>query len=103
MNSVIIGGCPILNTTVEADDTNPLLKERVQHALDDWISGLVSIIKKGIKLGEFKADVKAEEVAIIIISSIEGGIVLTRSFDNSKYMQVVSQQLMNYIDNELTT
>jgi len=101
LNSVISGGCPILNTTVEADDTNPLLKERVQHALNDWIGGLVSVINKGIKTGEFKPGIKAKEAAIIIISSIEGGIVLTRSFDDGKYMHIVSQQLMNYIDHEL--
>ena len=101
LNSVIIGGCPILNTTVDADDTNPVLKARVQQALDDWIKGLVAIINKGIREGEFKANINAEEAAVVIISLIEGGIVMARSFGDSKYMDIVARQLMNYIEVEL--
>jgi AcrR family transcriptional regulator len=101
LNSVIMGGCPILNTTVDADDTNPVLKARVQQALNDWIRGLAAIINKGIREGEFKADIDAEEAAVVIISLIEGGIVMTRNFGDNKYMDVVARQLMNYIEVEL--
>lgn len=31
-NVLISGGCPILNTAVEADDTHPLLKDKVSKA-----------------------------------------------------------------------
>src|SRR5574341_566143 len=30
------GGCPVMNTAVEADDAHPLLRERAQQAMDDW-------------------------------------------------------------------
>ena len=30
------GGCPILNTAVEADDTYPALRERAQAAMTNW-------------------------------------------------------------------
>src|ERR1700744_3379068 len=31
-----VGGCPILNTAVEADDTHPRLKEKVALVITDW-------------------------------------------------------------------
>src|ERR1700734_1624815 len=30
------GGCPVLNTGVDSDDGNPILRERVRRALQDW-------------------------------------------------------------------
>ena len=101
LNSTIAGGCPILNTAVEAADTNPKLKEHVQQALNNWIKGLSAVINKGIREDEFRAGVNPEEAAVVIISLIEGGIVITRSFGDESYMRLITKQLMNYLDTEL--
>jgi len=98
---IIEGGCPIVNTTVEADDTNPQLRERVQAAMQIWIVGLTTVIERGIQRGEFRADTEAEKAAILIISQIEGGIILARTFNDNKYMHIVVDQLLDYIDREL--
>jgi AcrR family transcriptional regulator len=34
----IQGGCPILNTAIEADDAQPALREKVRQAMDRWQS-----------------------------------------------------------------
>src|SRR5215470_19589523 len=34
--STIPGGCPLLNTAVESDDGNPVLRERARQALRSW-------------------------------------------------------------------
>ncbi len=101
LHPIIEGGCPIVNTTVEADDTNPQLRERVQAAMQTWIGGLTTVIERGIRRGEFRADTKAEKTAIRIISQIEGGVILARTFDDNKYMHLVVDQLLEYIDREL--
>src|SRR5215475_4253275 len=36
MNPPIPGGCPLLNSAIESDDTNPALRERVRAAMDRW-------------------------------------------------------------------
>ncbi len=101
LNPVIRGGCPLLNNSLHANTTHPLLKARVQQAYTTWIKSLSAIIRRGIRRGEFKAEVKVEAEAINFISAIEGGIAMTRSFGNNKYMEAVASRLINDIDNEL--
>ncbi len=68
-------GCPILNTSTEADDTHPQLRERAAKALLFWKNSLESLIKRGIERGEIKPEVNPTEVAVIVMSLIEGAIM----------------------------
>ncbi|MPT31956.1 MAG: TetR/AcrR family transcriptional regulator [Chryseobacterium sp.] len=68
-------GCPILNTATEADDTHPLLKERVQKALDLWKTSIENQIKRGMERNEIKADTDPTEITIVMISMIEGAFM----------------------------
>ncbi len=36
VNPAIPGGCPLLNTAVDADDTHPRLRERARDAMERW-------------------------------------------------------------------
>ncbi len=101
LNPIIHGGCPILNSTVEADDNNPLLKKRVQTAMANWVDILSRMILRGIKRREFEPDIDVEAAAIYIVAALEGGIAMTRSFNDDKYMQIIANQLLYYIDTEL--
>src|ERR1043165_596095 len=47
-------GCPILNTSTEADDTHPQLRARAANALAFWKTSLENQVKRGIKRGEIK-------------------------------------------------
>src|SRR6478672_10618082 len=40
LRSPVAGGCPVLNTAVDADDGNPVLRARVARALRSWVSRL---------------------------------------------------------------
>jgi AcrR family transcriptional regulator len=101
LSPVIEGGCPIINATVEADDTNSQLKEKVQAAVQMLIAGLTTVISRGIRRGEFRADLDIERVVVMIISQIEGAVILTRSCQDQKYMDMIADQLLAYIDREL--
>lgn len=41
-------GCPILNTSTEADDTHPLLKEKAAAALTFWKKSIENQVLRGI-------------------------------------------------------
>lgn len=83
------GGCALLNTAVEADDTHPLLKERVARALIRWRKSLVDLVEQGIEEGEFRRDTDANRVAISIIALIEGGIMIAKATNTTSYMHTV--------------
>lgn len=72
------GGCPILNTAVEADDTNPLLKDRAAKAIQGWKKRIMDMIHAGVEAGEFKEGLDHNRIALSIIAMIEGGIMMAK-------------------------
>lgn len=101
LNPVIKGGCPILNTIVDSDGTNPILQQKVKEAVDDLVNELVQIINYGIRKGEFKVKSDPGKAAIVIFTSIEGGIAMARSHGDNSYMEIIIDHLIIFIDNEL--
>jgi TetR/AcrR family transcriptional regulator, transcriptional repressor for nem operon len=73
------GGCPIMNTTVDADDTHPVLKSKVCQVVLAWKDRLVKLIEKGIATKEFHKEVDAEQTALTLIALIEGAILINRA------------------------
>ncbi|WP_353718484.1 TetR/AcrR family transcriptional regulator [Dyadobacter sp. 676] len=94
------GGCPILNTAVEADDTNVPLRLSAAKAIFSWKKSLVDIIQKGTEAGEFQKDIDAEEMAVSIIALIEGGVMIskvTNDYGNMDHVLATVQLLVNRI------
>lgn len=73
------GGCPILNTAVEADDSHPLLKKKAADSIKSWKKNIEAIINKGIDKKEIKPSVNAAEFATTFIALIEGGIMMAKA------------------------
>jgi TetR/AcrR family transcriptional repressor of nem operon len=74
----IQGGCPLLNTAVDADDGNRMLRDRARGALKAWQSTLTSIVRKGKKAGEIRPEVDPAQLANLIISCLEGSLMISR-------------------------
>lgn len=72
------GGCPILNTAVDADDTNPILKEKAAQVILRWKKTIEELIQAGITAGEFKPGIDTERTALSMIALIEGGIMIAK-------------------------
>lgn len=72
---VFKSGCPILNTSTEADDTHPALKEKAANALRVWKGYLEKLIQYGIEKKEIKPDTNASAFASILMSLIEGAVM----------------------------
>jgi TetR/AcrR family transcriptional repressor of nem operon len=92
------GGCPILNTAIESDDTHPELKKKVAVAINNWKKNIISIIEKGMEAKEFAKETDAEQAAITIIALLEGGIMISRVTGKPAYRAMIMQSLQNYID-----
>lgn len=95
------GGCPILNTSIEADDNNPILRERVVAALDYWHERIIKTLKYGIERNEIREDADSDHFATLFISTLEGGIMLSRIYNSPKPFESTSRQLLKLI-NELS-
>jgi len=97
----IEGGCPLLNTAIDADDAYPFLKKRAKEALHDMLSGLQHIIQKGIEHKEFKPDTDARREAERFFAQIEGGIMMAKLQDDSRILNRLLDNLKQHITNDL--
>lgn len=94
---IINGGCPMLNFGVEADDTNELIKFKVNNMVNRSQRLLSDTIKQGIDNGEFNPDWNYEDFATIIFAMLEGGILISRVADNNNKMKVINKNLKKMI------
>jgi len=92
------GGCAILNTSVEADDTNDLLKDKAAKAVIKWKKNITELIEGGIAAGEFKADIDPGKTALSIIALIEGGIMIGKVTGNHANLSTVLKTVEMLID-----
>ena len=90
-------GCPILNTSTEADDTHPRLRERAAAALAFWKKSIENQVKRGIERREIKKDTRPAEVAVIIMSLIEGAIMQAKVTRKSADLKLAMDYLERMI------
>jgi TetR/AcrR family transcriptional regulator, transcriptional repressor for nem operon len=92
----LYGGCPIFNTAVEGDDAHPELLQRAREAMDEWRNMIHITIRKGKQRKEMKP-VNEDEVASVLISSIEGAIVMAKLYDDKKHIRRTVEHLKSYV------
>jgi TetR/AcrR family transcriptional repressor of nem operon len=91
LNPPIQGGCPMMNFGMEADDTNPAIREMVNETICTVQQGMIDILKEGVDGGEFLKDWNYKEFALKAYAMVEGGILVSRvSRDISQMKMLVS-------------
>lgn len=93
------GGCPILNTAIEADDTHPLLKQKASDAITAWKNKLIRLLETGVKTKEFKAVADPEQFALTIIATIEGCIMISQLTGKTNYRKMILASVEQMIRN----
>lgn len=76
--SPIPGGCPILNTAIDTDDGNPVLRELARKGLKNWRARISEIVRDGISRKEIREDVEPQSFANTIIATLEGALMISR-------------------------
>jgi TetR/AcrR family transcriptional repressor of nem operon len=95
------GGCPVLNTAVDADDGNPILRSRVGKALRSWTGSLQSYVEEAQQQRDAKPDVDPKDVATLIVASLEGALMMSRIQRNDEALRRVQSHLNEYLDKEV--
>ena len=92
------GGCPLFNAAVDSDDGNPLLRDRARKAIRRWVKVLESTIRNGIEAREIRQDVNSHDLAVLLISTLEGALVLSRLERNRGPMTSVQAHLERHLE-----
>jgi TetR/AcrR family transcriptional regulator, transcriptional repressor for nem operon len=95
------GGCPHLNTAVEADDTMPVLKAEVTKNFQKWANQFIQIIEDGKTKNEIEESADSSHYAFQFIALIEGGILLSKTMDNRSHLFSTLERIEKIIDTEL--
>ncbi|WP_028559633.1 TetR/AcrR family transcriptional regulator [Paenibacillus pinihumi] len=96
-NPPFIGGCPMQNTAVESDDTHSELRNRARQGMHTALDMMKSIIRDGIKAGEFKEDLDPDALASFAFSLLEGGILLSKLDGDNRHMLMNITSFSSYL------
>lgn len=95
------GGCPIMNTAVEADDTMLFLKAEVANSFENWANQIIRILEKGKTKNEITESVNSLQFAYLFIALVEGGILLSKTTNNQNHLLNALERIEKIIDTEL--
>lgn len=96
-----VGGCPMLNAAVEADDHLLFLRDTVRNSMKRFIKMLQQTIERGQTDKEFKNDIKAEEYAATIFAIMEGNMLLAKIMGDTKYFLLAADRIKIIVEQEL--
>lgn len=97
-NPPIEGGCPVINTSVEADDEHPLLRMKVVAMIAMIKDSLKQIIHRGIIEEQINKEVDVELYVNMFYSTIKGAILISRVEGNARTFDSIRKGLSNQID-----
>lgn len=97
---IVEGGCPVMNTAIDADDGHPTLRKRVREAMGHWLHLLEPVIAEGVDDGSFQP-VAPDATAQYVIATLEGGLMLSKLYDDPTYLENVIGQLERYVETNL--
>jgi TetR/AcrR family transcriptional repressor of nem operon len=96
--SVVPGGCPLLNTAVDSDDGNPRLRAKARQALSSWLDRFEEIAEEGKRRGEVRSDVDSAKLAMLIVSTLEGSVMIRRLQKNDGPLDLACHHLEEHLE-----
>ena len=97
-SGLVPGGCPLLNTAIDADDGNTKLRAKALAALRSWLKRLQSVIEEGKRRGEILRGVDSSELGTLIISTLEGSLMVSRLQRKDDARDLASRHLVEYLE-----
>lgn len=93
------GGCPLLNTSVEADDHRTSMRRVVVKELTSTVSFIQDLIDKGIEANEFRENTDSRSLAYTIFCAIEGALIFSRVERSREPMDLIVKHCNRILDN----
>lgn len=102
-NPPLPGGCPLLNTGIEATGTHPELRTRTRNTMDGLRRFIEHVIIRGQARGEIQREVDAVVFAPVLIGAIEGSVLFMRIYGDAQYVHRAADHIIHVINTDLRT
>lgn len=97
LNPSIPGGCPIMNTITEVDDTNNSFRELVKSRTNEILYSLEQILDEGKDSGIFRSTIEVPEEALYLFATFEGAILLGKLNQQVRPVFKIFDQIVEYL------
>jgi AcrR family transcriptional regulator len=94
----IPGGCPLLNTAIEADDHHISMRRVVVKELLYAVNFIRNLVQRGIERNEFRSDIDPGEIAYTFFCSLEGALMFSRVERSREPMDIIVQHCKKILD-----
>ena len=98
---LVQGGCPLLNAAIDSDDGNPALRTKARRAFASWLGRLQSIIEEGQERGEIRSGVNPADLATLIVTTLEGSLMLERLQRTPEPLNIACRHLEEYLETNI--
>jgi TetR/AcrR family transcriptional repressor of nem operon len=92
-----VGGCLLGNLSLEVSDWHEQIRGHLALSFDRFINRFALIIREGQNRGEFRTDRSAEEIAVVLVSLLEGGLVLAKAKKDIAPLVVMKENALEYM------
>lgn len=99
--NIKLGGCPILNTGVDANNHNPQIIAKVRSYNERILDRFTNLIESCKASKEIKNTVDSELYAKRFFAMIEGAIYMSYIMEDKNYMKDLAVYMKQIIQNEL--
>ena len=97
-SGLVEGGCPLLNTAIEADNGNAVLRGRARKALRTWSERIAELVKEGKRKREIDGRTDPRKLSQLIIGSLEGALMISRIEGNDGALENARTFLNQYLE-----
>lgn len=92
-----VGGCPIVNVGIDANNNNEKLLQRVQDVIHKLQQGIAKELQACVDQGTIDPQLPIQSTAQYIYTSIQGAIFMTMTMGQSNYLVQTTQFLREYL------
>lgn len=101
LNPLVRGGCPLLNTGTEVDDTNESFRQLAQSFVEEILITLESILEDGKAANLFQPSLDVKKEALYLFATVEGAILIGKLTKKAKPVFDIYSQVTKYLEESI--
>lgn len=95
---LFVYGCPANNLIQEMAPLDAGFRSRLVQLVDFWVGGMAAAFREGQNRGYVRLDIGADNIALFVLATFEGGVGLAKNSQNPAIFTRVIDQLTAYLE-----
>jgi AcrR family transcriptional regulator len=92
-----VGGCPVGSLASELADQDEKARLALVHSFDQWEQYLLEGFTRMQERGELRTDADPAELAVAVMTSLQGGLLLTQTRKTTRPLQIALHTALTYV------